>query len=754
MKSLIKPDTRRARRWGALALFAALMTTPLLAIQLKQARLIDELTGTLFDSITWQVSQLEREHARLLRTLERAAAGTTPPTTAEMVEHYQRYLGQLALIEGHQRNDLIEQSESYERARRAIDDIVAVADPLFAQPEQLLSRRRDIAALAHRLQNAEPLLGELDNQASRATSLYLEQRIRQQGNALTVLAVLQLLLFLGLAALLGRHISRQRAQYTALKKLSGELEAARQAAERANRAQSVFLTNMSHEVRTPFQGLLGMLNLLDTTELGPEQRDHVATALDSAQHLLGILNDILDISAIDSGGLKLSTSPVDLHEMAASIQELMRQMAVEKSIDFRVVRGERLPRWVQGDPLRIRQILLNLISNAIKFTDQGEVLVTLDADDRRGGIVRIVVEDTGVGMDEAALERLFTRFYQADGAPPPKTGGTGLGLDISRSLARLMGGDITVTSQPGAGSRFVVSLALPPAAPPAKADDDEPIDTAAYESLRLLVAEDHPINLKYMSLLLEKMGHEAVFCASGREALDLLRRQSFDAVLLDYHMPELDGISTARAIRQIDGPSSQVKILLVTADVVNEVRQRATQAGVDRFVSKPLTLRDLNQALQSCKLLRPKGVAPLPPAPAGTPAPSSSTLAHIGVHLPFVLDLSAYQQLAPFTTREVRSDMLSLILHPQSGSLDRFIDILRQGDRAAIELAAHNLKGASMLLGLAGIANAATEIERVASERGPMDVDRWTANLRQLAERTHDEICALEVLMDDGPLEA
>jgi signal transduction histidine kinase/CheY-like chemotaxis protein len=651
---------------------------------------------------------------------------------------------------------LIRQSASYERARQAIRAIVAVADPLFAQPDQLPSRRPEIAALARRLQSAEPLLGELGDQTSRATSLYLEDRIRQQGNALTVLAAVQLLLFLGLAALLGRHISRQRAQYTALKKLSGELETARQAAERANQAQSVFLTNMSHEVRTPFQGLLGMLNLLDTTDLGPEQRDHVATALDSAQHLLGILNDILDISAIDSGGLKLSTSPVDLHEMATSTQELMRQMAVEKSIGFRVVRGERLPQWVQGDPLRIRQILLNLISNAIKFTDQGEVLVTLDAEDPPRGNVRIVVEDTGLGMDQAALERLFTRFYQADCASPRKTVGTGLGLDISRSLARLMGGDITVTSQPGAGSRFVVSLALPPAVPPERADDDEPLDTTSYESLRLLVAEDHPINLKYMSLLLEKMGHEAVFCTSGREALDLLRRQSFDAVLLDYHMPELDGISTARAIRQIDGPSSRVKILLVTADVVNEVRQRATQAGVDRFVSKPLTLRDLNLALQSCKLLQPKApAAPAPSAPSrDATGPDGSSPAPNGLHLPFVIDLSAYQQLAPFTTREVRRDMLSLVLEPQSGSLDRFIDILCQGDRTAIELAAHNLKGASMLLGLSGIASAATEIERVTSERGPMDVDRWTANLRQLAERTHDEVCALEVLMDDGPLEA
>jgi signal transduction histidine kinase/CheY-like chemotaxis protein len=741
----------RKRLWIALTVFSALMMTPIMLIQFKQSRLIQELTDTQYDSITWQFFQLEREQAKLLRVLDRVRDVDAQPSADELVERYEIYVSRLILIKDFQSTALVEQSPAYPKLLKELDAIVQIADPVFAQPENLLVRRGELDDLSMRLLNVEPVLREMSREASRATSLFLEERnlqIRQQGKALTALTVLQVLLLLCLVALLVRHINRQKLQYLNLKTLSTELEQAREEAERANQAKSVFLANMSHEIRTPFQGLMGMLNLLNSTDLNNGQRDHVETALDSAQHLLGVLNDILDMSTIDSGGFKLLISTVDLGELASNTQELMRQVAADKGINLRVEYGDQLPRWVRGDAMRIRQILFNLIGNAIKFTHQGEVKVSINAKQGGNGTVTIVVEDTGEGMDEATLDRLFTRFYQADNSFLRKTGGTGLGLEISRSLARMMGGDITVTSKLGVGSRFELTLNLPETAAPTQTSDELKMESASYQSLKLLVAEDHPINLKYMNLLLDKMGHEAVFCGNGLEALELLKEQTFDAVLLDYHMPELDGISTAKAIRSMGGRSSSIKIMLVTADVVGEVKNRAEDAGVDWFVSKPLTLHDLNKALLSCGLLIPdvKQTVELL-----EPAELTSVLENLNRQFPLVVDLVAYQQLVPLTSREDRADLVSLALSPITGSLDLLVKAMTDGEQQAIELAAHNLKGASMLLGLSGLVSAAAEIETSAAHLSAADVARWKVKLRHLRERSKDEIASLEMMMDEAP---
>ena len=742
----------KKRLWVLLGAFSALMMTPILVIQVKQTRLIHELTNTQFDSITWQFFQLEREQAKLLRVLDRVRDTENIPSADELVERYEIYVSRLILIKDYQRTGLIDSSPAYPRLLKELDAIVEMADPIFSQPEEILGRERDLVKLSSRLMVVEPILNEMSREASRATSLFLEERnfqIRQQGKALTALTVLQIVLLLSLVGLLVRHINRQKTQYLSLKKLSSELETAKRDAEHANQAKSVFLANMSHEIRTPFQGLMGMLNLLGATKLDSGQRDNVETALDSAQHLLGVLNDILDISTIDSGAFKLMHSTVNLEELAESTQEIMRQVAADKAIELRFEFGERLPKWVRGDAMRIRQILFNLIGNAIKFTDVGQVTVTLDVAQGAGGPVSIVVEDTGSGMDSASLERLFTRFYQADNSFLRKTGGTGLGLEISRSLARMMGGDITVTSSPGVGSRFEVTLILPQVDAPVQSKEEVSVESASYQRLRLLVAEDHPINLKYMNLLLEKMGHEAVFCGNGLEALELLRQQSFDAVLLDYHMPELDGISTARAIRDMDGLSTNLKIMLVTADVIGEVKSRAQEAGVDWFVSKPLTLHDLNSALRGCGLL-----IPADPKEKENFASNELTavLGNLNLQFPLMVDLSAYQQLVPFATCEVRAELVSLILAPRTGALDALIHAINEGQPQEIELATHNLKGACMLLGMSGLASAATEIESSTLSMSSSEAAQWTARLRHIGQRSKDEIATLEMMMEEVPL--
>ncbi|MDP3350425.1 MAG: ATP-binding protein [Hydrogenophaga sp.] len=741
----------RKRLWIGLTLFSALVMTPMVVIQFKQKQLIQEVTDTQYDSITWQFFQLEREQGKLLRVLDRVGSTDVQPSADELIEQYEIYVSRLIVIKDFQSTASVEKTPAYPTLLKELDAIVMMADPIFAEPDTLLTRQNDLNDLTSRLLNVEPLLREMTREASRATSLFLEERnqqIQQQGKAVTTLTVLQLLLLLCLVVLLVRHINRQQSQYLSLKLLSGQLESARSEAERANQAKSVFLANMSHEIRTPFQGLMGMLNLLKSTELNNAQRDYVETALDSAQHLLGVLNDILDMSTIDSGSFKLLISTVNLEELTGNTQELMSQVAADKGIDLQFEFDNTLPRWVRGDAMRIRQILFNLIGNAIKFTQQGEVRIIVTAKDGNDEVVSIVVQDTGAGMDDATLERLFTRFYQADNSFLRKMGGTGLGLEISRSLARMMGGDITVTSKLGQGSRFELTLKLPEATAPLQSQEDPQVQPAAYQSLRLLVAEDHPINLKYMNLLLDKMGHEAVFCGNGLEALELLKRQSFDAVLLDYHMPELDGISTAKAIRSMVGSSSTVKIMLVTADVVGEVKNRAEDAGVDCFVSKPLTLSDLNQALLACGLL----IARTPSSETILAAPDlTEVLEGLNRQFPLVVDLAVYQQLVPFSTCEARAELLTLALAPVTGCVDVLIKAMTDGEPKAIALAAHNLKGACMMLGLSSLVNAASEIESSSDQLSVADVARWKATLRHLANRSYDEVATLEMMMEDTP---
>lgn len=266
--------------------------------------------------------------------------------------------------------------------------------------------------------------------------------------------------------------------------------------------------------------------------------------------------------------------------------------------------------------------------------------------------------------------------------------------------------------------------------------------------LHILVADDSPLNIRYMSLLLEKMGHEATFCTTGLEALELLAHKSFDAVFLDYQMPVLDGVSTAKNIRRTYGATSAVKLLLLTADVTDDIKKRAFEAGVDCFVTKPLTMEDLNQALVDCGLLLDelpgcRAFSPLKPEAAASSASEAFVRA---------VDLPTYYQLQPFTSRAARAQMASMVLAENTGSLDTLLSAMTHGyPPPAIEVAAHNLKGAAMLLGFTSIATAAAQIETMAGYLFPADVRKWMTDLKRFGQQTKDELGTIEIMMEDGP---
>ena len=377
-----------------------------------------------------------------------------------------------------------------------------------------------------------------------------------------------------------------------------EVEAARDAAEAATQVKSEFLANMSHEIRTPLNGVLGMAQALQARALDPESREMVATIRDCGANLMSILNDVLDLSKIEAGRLDIAPVDSSLLHTVGQVHALFLPAAQEKHVGLTLVSEMPQTELLRFDPVRVRQCISNLVSNAVKFTREGHVEIRLAAKPADAGRVRVTIEvaDTGIGMDEHTCSRLFEAFSQADASTTRKFGGTGLGLAISRRLARLMGGDIVVYSRTGEGSVFVLTfLADPPSASSAKPDAHHAaVGTAMrLRGARVLLTDDNAINRQVARLFLQPQGAEITEAINGREALDALAREPFDLVLLDVHMPVMDGVETIRRIREAAGSWRDIPVIALTADAMAGDRERLLAIGMTGYVSKPIDQTEL-----------------------------------------------------------------------------------------------------------------------------------------------------------------
>jgi len=490
-----------------------------------------------------------------------------------------------------------------------------------------------------------------------------------------------------------------------------------------------------------------MLSLLRETGLTARQIDYLRTATESADHLLAILNDLLDMSQLESGRLTLAPVPLDLRTLLRDVEALMRPQASAKALALHLDADPNVPERVVADPTRLKQILFNLLSNAIKFSDRGAVVLDVRLRSGRPGgqELEFAVVDTGLGMDEATLDKLFTRFVQGDNTSSRRHPGTGLGLEISRNLARLMNGDITVTSRLGEGSCFTLRLPLTLAPGPAAASPHAHGQRSRPgRALHVLVAEDHPVNRQYIAALLENMGHQAQFAGNGEAAVAAVRDTAFDLVLMDLHMPALDGVAATRAIRALPPPTrSTVPIVAMTADGFQETRERCLVAGMNDFLTKPVSpqklatlLRQLFGANDELPVVSPDAAAPRARSPLG-PTP--------------LLDEAAIEAALQAMPRAKLAGMIQSFLDQGPQTVQHLRAAVRDAQPLELRVNAHAVKGAALNLGLAALAQTAGALQEGAAHLPAHEIARLVQRYEDLLQVTRQAARDADLLVPAAP---
>jgi signal transduction histidine kinase/ActR/RegA family two-component response regulator len=406
-------------------------------------------------------------------------------------------------------------------------------------------------------------------------------------------------LFRSLTASFNHLLAKLDEREEDLKRAMRELESARDAANAANVLKTHFLANMSHEIRTPLNGVLAMADVMAMGDLAPLQRERLQVIRQSGGLLLAVLNDVLDLSKIEAGKLTLADDPFDLTPILAQPRDTFAMVAAGKNLEFDFQISPQAVGWWRGDADRLRQVIGNLLSNAVKFTTHGSVHARVDVNPATGAL-RVVVEDTGVGITAEKLPTLFEKFTQADNSATRRFGGTGLGLAICRELTQMMGGSIDVESREGKGSTFTVELPLPRA----EADDEAPSELAPCrgdKGLRLLAAEDNPTNQQVLAAVMESLDLDVDIVANGREAVEAWKTGEYDLILMDIQMPVMDGIAAAREIRGAELATGRARtpIIALTANALTHQVAEYMAAGMDGHVAKPIEIAKLYGAISA-----------------------------------------------------------------------------------------------------------------------------------------------------------
>ena len=527
---------------------------------------------------------------------------------------------------------------------------------------------------------------------------------------------------------LNEHLEERVAQRT------DQLDQAKKLAEEASLAKGQFLANMSHEIRTPMNGVIGMAYLALKTELAPRQRDYLEKIRFAGEHLLGIIDDILDISKIEAGKLDIEQRDFVLDHVMQTVTTVVAPKAVGKGLNLVFDIDPALPPVLRGDPLRLGQVLINYTNNAIKFSAHGEIVITVKyvVGDDSACLARFEVRDHGIGLSDEEMGKLFQSFQQADTSTTREYGGTGLGLAICKQLAQLMGGEVGVHSAPGVGSTFwfTAQLGVSQRAVPELLNDvsdasDDLVTSmhaaaalGALKQARILLVEDNLFNQQIALEMLEEAGASVTLANNGVEALDLLAKSAFDCVLMDVQMPLMDGLEATRRIRA-DARLAGLHVLAMTATATSEDRVRCLDAGMDDFISKPIHPAHMYQTIANWLpgRDRPDTVIAAPgrhvasafrPTLAGDPA---------------IIDLAILAKLLSFDPHKVRKFAFKFV-HTTEAGLREMEDALARNETLRLRELGHRLKSAARTVGALGMADLCETLEHLPAGSAPDEAAR------------------------------
>jgi len=678
-------------------------------VQARQEALLNQAVQGQDDYLVLNLFQLETEYLRLRERWRQAAAD--PTSAREQLQlRYDIFISRIGLLQTDRAQRVLSESPEYGAARRALRDFVDRCDLYLGQSAQAAFSNASMKALLADLEALDAPVHQMllasahrvaQQMTTRSDTIAQHNRV---GIALTVFLSGMVGLFGYLALRRMRQLDDSR---RALEAMATHLNDAREQALRASQAKSEFLTNMSHAIRTPFHGMLGMLALLRESRLDTRQQDLLRTAVDSADHLLGLLNDIVDLSKLEAGTLTLDVHDVELEPLLREVERVTRAGAAAKDLQLTIDIDPALPRRARLDAIRLRQVLTNLTANAIRFTHRGTVTLAcrvVPATAGAGTGLLFIVSDTGVGMSADTALRLFERSHLPERGPArPLQQGTGLGLEVAYRLVHLMEGDITVDSTLGQGSVFRVALPLRAQSESAGVEPQRTSAPAASARARhVLVAEDNAVNRLFLAALLDRMGHSAHFVENGLEAVQAVQEHQFDIVLMDVHMPVMDGIAATEAIRQLDAQAAALPIAALTADAYADTRARCLSAGMDDVLVKPLGLPELDALFQR----RFGRTAP----PADDARSGQGTAA--GMTL---LDPQVLARLIELMPRSEAARLYESLLTQAGDATERMRRALRDADTDELRRVSHGLKGAALNLGLHALAEAAGRLSASAA---------------------------------------